>query len=53
MTDLEMRMISAAGLTEEDFKPQPTAQDLAESAYLRAEYNSILLEMMEEDNDDL
>lgn len=44
----EIALMRIAGLIEEDFKPQLTAQEIAEEAYLKAEYNSILLEMMEE-----
>lgn len=48
MTDLERKMMEKLGLTEDDFEPQPTASEIAEEAYLKAEYNSILLEMMME-----
>ena len=35
---------------EEGFKPSPiTTEELAEEAYLKAEYNSILLEMIMEE----
>lgn len=35
---------------EEAFKPSPiTTEELAEDAYLKAEYNSILIEMMMEE----
>ena len=35
---------------EEAFKPAPmTPEELAEAAYLKAEYNSILIEMMMEE----
>lgn len=37
-------------VTEEDFKPSEiTAEEIAEEAYLKAEYNSILLEMLMEE----
>lgn len=43
------KLMKANGLTQEDIAPQPTAQEIAEEAYLKAEYNSILLEMMMEE----
>lgn len=49
MTDLERKMMEKLGLTEDDFTPQPTTKEIAEEAYLKAEYNSILLEMMMEE----
>lgn len=48
MTELEKRMMEKLGLTEDDFVTQPTAKEIAEEAYLKAEYNSILLETMME-----
>lgn len=49
MTDMERKMMEEMGLTEDDFVPQPTAKEIAEEAYLKSEYNSILLEMMMEE----
>ena len=49
MKQIELALLQAAGLTEDDLKPQPTAQEIAEDAYLKAEYNSILLEMVMEE----
>lgn len=47
MTDLQAKMMEKLGLTEEDF--EPVDKDvLLEEAYLKAEYNSILIEMMTE-----
>lgn len=48
MTEMQKKMMEAAGLTEEDFAHQLTAQDIAEEAYLMAEYNNILIEIMME-----
>lgn len=49
MTNAQKKMMEILGLSEEDFEPQATAQDIAEEAYLKAEYNSILLELMMEE----
>ena len=49
MTDAQKKMMDALGLTEEDFEPQPTAQEIAEEAYLKAEYNTVLIEVMMEE----
>lgn len=49
MTVSEKRMAEALGLTEEVFDQKLTPQEIAEEAYLIAEYNSILLEMMMEE----
>lgn len=49
MTNTELELMKIAGLTEADFKKQPTAQEIAEDAYLLAEYNNILIEMMMEE----
>lgn len=49
MTNAQKKMMGSLGLTEEDFEPQPTAQEIAEEAYLRAEYNAVLLEVMMEE----
>lgn len=40
-------LLAMNGLTEEDVHSNAT--DIAEEAYLKAEYNSILLEMIMED----
>lgn len=37
-----------AELPQEEPQEEPTPEELAEEAYLKAEYNSILIEMMEE-----
>lgn len=42
-------LLKANGLTPEDLLPQATAQEIAEEAYLLAEYNSILIEIMMEE----
>lgn len=47
MDDLEKRMMEKLCLTEEDFEPIDK-NVLIEEAYLKAEYNSILIEMMME-----
>ncbi len=49
MTNAQKKMMEMLGLTEEDFEPQATTQEIAEEAYLKAEYNSILLELMMEE----
>lgn len=49
MTKSEREMMMAAGLTDADFLHQPTAQEIAEEAYLMAEYNAILIEQMMEE----
>ena len=43
------KLLKANGLTAEDFAQQPTEQDIAEAAYLMAEYNAILIEIMMEE----
>lgn len=47
MTKLQAKMMEKLGLTEEDFEPIDK-NALIEEAYLKAEYNSILIEMMTE-----
>ena len=47
MTELQAKMMEKLGLAEADF--EPVDKDvLLEEAYLKAEYNSILIEMMME-----
>lgn len=48
MTELQKRMIEKLGLTEEDFEPI-NKDEIIEEAYLKAEYNSILLEQLMEE----
>lgn len=47
MTDLQKKMMDKLGLSETDFEPMDK-DALIEEAYLKAEYNSILIEMMME-----
>ena len=47
MTDLQAKMMEKLGLIEQDFQPVDKGA-LLEEAYLKAEYNSILIEMMME-----
>ena len=49
MKEAQKKMMDKLGLTEEDFKPQPTAQDIAEEAYLTAQYNAVLIEILMEE----
>ena len=49
MTQVQRKMAAALGLTEEDFLPQLTAQEIAEEAYLLAQYNAVLMELMMEE----
>ena len=49
MTDAQKKMMEKLELTADDFKPQPTAQDIAEEAYLTAQYNAVLIELMMEE----
>lgn len=52
MTDLQKKMIDKLGLSKDDF--EPTNKDrLLEEAYLKAEYNSIILEQLGGVSDDL
>lgn len=48
MTESQKRMMVTLGLSLEDFEPVDQ-EALLEEAYLKAEYNSILIEMMMED----
>lgn len=48
MTAAQKRMMEKLGLTEEDFEPVDQ-EALLEEAYLKAEYNSILIEALMED----
>lgn len=51
MTDLQIKMMEKLGLSKEDFDPI-NKEELLEEAYLKCEYNSILIEqLMEEQND--
>lgn len=43
------KLLKANGLTVEDVTPQPSAQEIAEEAYLIAQYNNILIELMMEE----
>lgn len=52
MTDLHTKMMKMLGLTEEDFEPI-NKDRLLEEAYLKAEYNSILIEQLGGMNNDL
>lgn len=45
MTDLQIKMMEKLGLSKEDFEPI-NKEELLEEAYLKAEYNSILLEQL-------
>ena len=45
MTDLQRKMIEKLGLLKEDFEPI-NKDRLLEEVYLKAEYNSILLEQL-------
>lgn len=47
MTEIEVKMMEILGLAPEDFKPNDFS--IAEEAYLIAEYNSILLEILMEE----
>ena len=49
MTDIQKKMISKLGLTKEDFLPQLSTQEIAEEAYLTAQYNAVLIEIMMEE----
>ncbi|MFQ9153692.1 MAG: hypothetical protein ACLR6B_22135 [Blautia sp.] len=48
MTEMQEKMMKKLGLSPEDFEPVDQ-ETLLEEAYLKAEYNSILIEMMMED----
>ena len=45
MTDIENKMMEKLGLSKEDFEPI-NKEKLIEDAYLKAEYNSILIEQL-------
>lgn len=49
LTEAQKKMIVKLGISQEDFEPIDKDR-LLEEAYLKAEYNSILIEMMMEDN---
>ena len=46
---VDMTPEEIAQLPQEEPQEEPTPEELAEEAYLKAEYNSILLEMMMEE----
>ena len=48
MTDLQIKMREKLGLSEEDFDPI-NKEELLEEAYLKCEYNSILIEQLMEE----
>ena len=48
MTDLQNKMMEKLGLSKEDFEPI-NKEELIEDAYLKAEYNSILIEQLMEE----
>lgn len=52
MTDAQRKMMKMLGLTEEDFEPI-NKDRMLEEAYLKAEYNSILIEQLGGMNSDL
>lgn len=52
MTDLQRKMMEKLGLSKEDFEPIDKDR-LLEEAYLKAEYNSILLEQLGGVRDDI
>lgn len=45
MTDIQKKMMEKLGLSKEDFEPI-NKDRLLEEAYLKSEYNSILLEQL-------
>nr|UWG92002.1 MAG: hypothetical protein [Bacteriophage sp.] len=45
MLDLQNKMMEKLGLLKEDFEPI-NKEELIEDAYLKAEYNSILIEQL-------
>lgn len=49
MTESEKKMAAALELTEDDFRPGLWIQEIAEEAYLTAQYNAVLIEMMMEE----
>ena len=48
MTDLQIKMMNAIGLSKEDFE-FIDKDALLEEAYLKAEYNSVLIEQLMEE----
>lgn len=48
MTDLQIKMMKKLGLSKEDFDPI-NKEELLEEAYLKCEYNSILIEQLMEE----
>lgn len=52
MNDIQKQMIKQLGLNTDEFEPAGIDRDaLAEEAYLKAEYNNVLIEMMMEDSE--
>lgn len=50
MNEMQKRMIKQIGLSEGEFEPNGIDRDaLTEEAYLKTEYNSVLIEMMMEE----
>ena len=49
MTEAQKQMMDKLGLMEEDFLPQLSPQEIAEEAYLIAQYNAVLIEIMMEE----
>lgn len=47
MTDSQIKMMEKLGLSKEDFDPI-NKEELLEGAYLKCEYNSILIEQLME-----
>ena len=47
MTEVQIKMMEKLGLSKEDFEPI-NKEELLEEAYLKAEYNSILIEQLME-----
>ena len=49
MTEAQKKMMDKLGLTDDDFHPQLSTQEIAEEAYLTAQYNAVLLEILMEE----
>ena len=49
MTEAQKMMMDKLGLTEWDFLTQLSPQEIAEEAYLTAQYNAVLIEIMMEE----
>lgn len=49
MNELLQKLLKINGLTEEDLHPRDTLEDIAENAYIQAQYNAVLLELLMED----